>query len=136
MNVRIVTVCFLVLSSSPLLSFVWSTSDLNSLTTEAAAEQAQKTLQQQLDQAFFLSTDYLAVVSTMQQSGVMDRYSTLVATLQSGSDVDPTEMSSVVTDLTSLCTSMISAYSNLSVTANNVTTAYPKAVIANPANGV
>jgi hypothetical protein len=136
MNVRIVTVCFLVLSSSPLLSFVWSTSDINSLTTEAAAEQAQKTLQQQLDQAFFLSTDYLAVVSTMQQSGVMDRYSTLVATLQSGSDVDPTEMSSVVTDLTSLCTSMISAYSNLSVTANNVTTAYPKAVIANPANGV
>ena len=137
MNIRIIGLFFLLFfcSTTNLVAF-WDSGTVTSLGQASELETAQKELQEALDQSFFLSTGYQDVISKMTESGVMDRYSNLVATLQSGSDVDQTEMTTVVADLTSLFSSMLSAYSSVSITTNRVTTAYPKAVIANPANGV
>lgn len=80
------------------------------LVTAADDEHQANEAQQVDDQSIFLSEDYENIVSQMQESNVMSRFSSLVGQLSSGTDVTDSDMNSVVTDLTGLLNQMITFY--------------------------
>lgn len=86
-----------------------------SIASDTAAQESESSAAALQQQKFISSEGYESVISTMSSSGVMNDFADLVATLQSGVDVDQTKMDNVVANLTTLLKGMLSAYNEASM---------------------